>query len=135
LESPERADFAHDVAVARGKLSEREFAEAWAAGAAMSLEDALASALAPEEVAGGASPAGPRSAATPLTPREREVAVLIAQGMSNREIATRLVVAERTAEGHVQSILNKLGVSSRTQIAVWAVEHGMGTAPVDRQHA
>lgn len=60
-----------------------------------------------------------------LTPREREVAALIAQGLTNREIASRLIVAGRTAEGHVQNILNKLGCNSRVRIAVWAVEHGL----------
>jgi DNA-binding NarL/FixJ family response regulator len=69
-------------------------------------------------------------AETVLTPREQEVAALIAGGLTNREIASRLVIAERTAEGHVQSILNKLGVGSRAQIAVWAVEHGL-RAPLD----
>jgi non-specific serine/threonine protein kinase len=56
-----------------------------------------------------------------LTPRQREVAALIALGLTNREIASRLVVAERTAEGHVQGILNKLGFYSRARIAAWAV--------------
>jgi len=133
LESPERADFAHYVAMTRGKLAEREFAAAWAAGAALSLEAALAAALSPEETAEDISSTGPPSGKAPLTPREREVAALIAQGLSNREIAARLVVAERTAEGHVQNILNKLGVGSRTQVAVWAVEHGLRAERVDRQ--
>jgi predicted ATPase/DNA-binding CsgD family transcriptional regulator len=55
-----------------------------------------------------------------LTSREREVAALIAQGKSNRAIAESLVVSERTAETHVGNILNKLGFSSRAQIAAWA---------------
>ena len=54
-----------------------------------------------------------------LTKREQEVATLIAQGLSNREIAARLVVAQRTAEGHVENILSKLGFTSRTQVAGW----------------
>jgi DNA-binding NarL/FixJ family response regulator len=54
-----------------------------------------------------------------LTPREREVALYIAQGKSNREIADELVVGERTIETHVGNILNKLGFSSRTQVAAW----------------
>jgi len=62
---------------------------------------------------------------TILTSREREVAALIVQGLTNREIASHLVIAERTAEGHVQNILNKLGFNARTQIAAWAVEHGL----------
>ena len=60
-----------------------------------------------------------------LTPREREVAALIAQGLANREIAKHLVITERTAEGHVQSILNKLGFNSRVQVAAWAVSQGL----------
>lgn len=54
-----------------------------------------------------------------LTPREREVADLIAQGKSNPEIALALVVSERTVTTHVSNILSKLGFSSRTQIASW----------------
>jgi DNA-binding CsgD family transcriptional regulator len=57
----------------------------------------------------------------PLTPREREVASLIADGLSNRAIADRLVISERTAQNHVQHILNKLGFTSRTQIAAWTI--------------
>jgi DNA-binding NarL/FixJ family response regulator len=60
-----------------------------------------------------------------LTPREREVVALVAQGCSNREIADRMVISERTAENHVQHVLNRLGLRSRTQIAAWAVEHGL----------
>ena len=60
-----------------------------------------------------------------LTAREREVAGLIAQGKSNREIADALVLSERTIEGHVGNILNKLGFTARTQIAAWAVEKGL----------
>lgn len=59
---------------------------------------------------------------TPLTRREREVALLVAQGLSNREIATHLVIAQRTAESHVQNILVKLGFRSRTQLRPWAAE-------------
>ncbi len=55
-----------------------------------------------------------------LTAREREVAALIGGGLSNRAIAERLVVSERTVESYVSSILAKLGYSARTQIAAWA---------------
>jgi ATP/maltotriose-dependent transcriptional regulator MalT len=61
-----------------------------------------------------------------LTAREREIATLIAQGKSNREIADELVISETTAERHVANILSKLGFNSRTQIAVWAVENRLG---------
>jgi len=60
-----------------------------------------------------------------LTEREREVAILIAQGNSNQMIADALVVTKRTVETHIGNIMFKLGYSSRTQIAVWAVEIGL----------
>jgi DNA-binding NarL/FixJ family response regulator len=67
----------------------------------------------------------------PLTAREREVAVLIARGCSNRQTAEELVVAEATAVRHVANILNKLDMGSRAQVAVWAVEQGL--APIGRR--
>ena len=62
-----------------------------------------------------------------LTAREREVAALVAQGKSNREIAASLVMSERTAEVHVSNILGKLDFTTRSQIAAWAVEKGLTT--------
>jgi DNA-binding CsgD family transcriptional regulator len=58
-----------------------------------------------------------------LSRREGEIADLVALGLTNREIGERLFISERTAEGHVQQIRNKLGFTARTQIAAWAVEH------------
>lgn len=63
-----------------------------------------------------------------LTVREREILVLVAQGKANKEIAGELVISERTARTHVSNILAKLGLSSRTQAALWAVREGL-TAP------
>ena len=63
--------------------------------------------------------AAARRSISTLSPREEEVAGLVAQALSNRQIAARLVLSERTVETHVRSILNKLGVNSRAQIAVW----------------
>jgi ATP/maltotriose-dependent transcriptional regulator MalT len=60
-----------------------------------------------------------------LTPRERQVIALIAQGYSNRAIAQALVISEKTAEVHVGNILGKLGFGSRSQAAAYAVEHGL----------
>jgi len=73
-------------------------------------------------------------AAPNLTRREREVAVLVAQGLTNREIASRLFISERTAESHVEQIRGKLGFRSRAQIAVWVVAQGQngGGAPVTK---
>jgi DNA-binding NarL/FixJ family response regulator len=59
--------------------------------------------------------------ASPLSAREQEVATLVAQALSNREIAERLVVSERTVETHVRSILAKLGFASRTEIVAWVL--------------
>jgi DNA-binding CsgD family transcriptional regulator/sugar lactone lactonase YvrE len=61
-----------------------------------------------------------------LSPREREVAGLVAEGLTNREIAERLVISERTAEGHVEQIRNKLGFHSRSQIASWVTAQSAG---------
>jgi DNA-binding CsgD family transcriptional regulator/tetratricopeptide (TPR) repeat protein len=117
----------HHTATARARLGEAAFAAAWAGGQAMTLEQAIEYALA---WGGPAAPAGARRRTTRpageiLTAREREVAALVAHGQTNREIATTLVISERTADAHVQNILNKLGFSSRAQIAAWAAEHGL----------
>jgi predicted ATPase/DNA-binding CsgD family transcriptional regulator len=64
-----------------------------------------------------------------LTKRELEIAVMVAQGMSNRDMAKRLVLAQRTVEGHVENIRSKLGFHSRTQIAAWAVERKLVAKP------
>ncbi|MCC6776744.1 MAG: alpha/beta fold hydrolase [Hyphomicrobiales bacterium] len=66
---------------------------------------------------------------TSLSRREQEVAPLIALGLSNRQIAEELAIAEATVERHVANILTKLGYHSRVQIAAWAVEHGLLRAP------
>jgi DNA-binding NarL/FixJ family response regulator len=61
----------------------------------------------------------------PLTAREQEVLRLLARGAANKEIAHELSITERTARTHVSNILGKLGLASRTQAALWAVEHKM----------
>lgn len=60
-----------------------------------------------------------------LTPRQRAVAMCIAEGLSNEEIAERLSVTPGTAANHIEHILDRLRLRSRTQIAVWAVERGL----------
>lgn len=65
-----------------------------------------------------------------LSPRETEVAALVAEGLTNRQIAARLVISERTAGNHIAHILTKLGFTSRSQIAAW-----MSTTMSDPAHA
>src|SRR6202035_4243256 len=60
---------------------------------------------------------------SPLTPREHEIVLLIAQGLSNKEIADELIISPATAARHVANILAKLGFTSRTQVAAWASRH------------
>jgi DNA-binding CsgD family transcriptional regulator/sugar lactone lactonase YvrE len=71
----------------------------------------------------------------PLTRREEEVAGLVAEGLTNKEIAVRLFVSERTAESHVEQIRNKLGFHSRSQIAAWAVQREATPATGATLHA
>jgi DNA-binding NarL/FixJ family response regulator len=60
-----------------------------------------------------------------LSPREREVAILVARGLSNRQLADELAISPATVERHVANILGKLGFHSRAQIAAWAVMHDL----------
>jgi DNA-binding NarL/FixJ family response regulator len=60
-----------------------------------------------------------------LTPRQRDVAACIAEGLNNEEIAERLGITQGTAANHIEHMLDRLGLRSRTQIAVWAVERGL----------
>ena len=115
------------IASTRKALGEAAFDEAWAEGRAMTMQQAVEYAL---ESAEAEKPTGQqrragRPAGDPLTAREREVVGLVVRGLTNREIGARLVVSGRTADAHVQNILNKLGFSSRAQIAAWGVEHGL----------
>ena len=73
------------------------------------------------------------SADARLSGREREVAALVAEGRTNREIAERLVVSERTVESHVEHILAKLGFHARAQVAAWAARAGLETAGPHRR--
>jgi predicted ATPase/DNA-binding CsgD family transcriptional regulator len=133
------------------RLSAPALALLWAEGAALDSEEAVALALGGEEPEAGegvtvlatgrpavlassgaepqaTSPAGPAAVLrSTLTPRERQVAALIASGHSNRAIAEELVISPATAARHVANILAKLGFSSRTQIAAWAA--GMALDP------
>jgi ATP/maltotriose-dependent transcriptional regulator MalT len=135
--SVERAMTEQAVVEARGALGEEAWAAAFAAGRAMTLEEAIAEALGEDEGAAdsAAEVTQPEPEATPLapkhdhpndlTPREVEVLRLVAAGLSNPQIAQQLVVSARTVEAHLRSIFSKLDVTSRTAAARFALEHGL----------
>jgi non-specific serine/threonine protein kinase len=119
--------YERSVVAARTQLGEAAWEAAFAEGMAMSAEEAAEYALS-EEVAPApqSPPAGGRTdqplTSDPLTAREGEVAAMVAQGLSNRQIAQDLFLSERTIEVHVSKILRKLKLASRTEIAAWATE-------------
>ena len=114
---------AHEAAVtgARTRLGDRAFAAAVADGGATPPEEVAATALASL----GAPVRGQGRGASPLTRREREVAALVAQGLTDRQIAEALVLAEGTVGVHLTNIFTKLDLHARAQLAVWAAEHGL----------
>jgi len=121
----DRARHERDVATVRTRLGRQALDRIWARGRDLTLDDASTYAL--------AQTAPPPPAASLqhaigglLSLREREVVQLLARRRTNREIAEVLVISERTAENHVSRILGKLGLESRAQAAVWAVEQGLG---------
>ena len=71
----------------------------------------------------------PGTAAKRLSRRELEVAALVAEGLTNREIGQRLFISERTVDGHLEHIRDKLDVNTRAQVAAWVVRRGSGSAP------
>lgn len=111
----------HDQCVqqVREALGERPFEAAFGTGRDMGTEQSVSYGLEEPERTVQSLPSRPDIC---LTPRESEVADLIAAGLSNKAIAARLVIAQRTAEAHVEHILGKLGFSSRAQVAAWVTE-------------
>ncbi|MFC0112113.1 ATP-binding protein [Kibdelosporangium aridum] len=105
---------------ARQALGERGFDTAVQRGRAYDRDQAIAYALNEQTPPGPPRP--PTEHPTPLTRRELEVAELVAEGLTNKQIADRLVIAQRTAEGHVQRVLTKLGFTTRIQLATWITE-------------
>ncbi len=127
------AESGHHLAralVARGGPGDRDRARRVATGS-----DRLVRALAMAALAGPSADLvrrlGPDGSG--LSPREAEVAALVADGLTNRQIAERLVISERTAGNHVAHILTKLGLTSRSQVAVWASR--MSSTMSDPAHA
>ncbi|MDF2707460.1 MAG: family ATPase [Nonomuraea muscovyensis] len=107
----------------RARLGEKDYRKAVDEGASLDFNEAIGYALQEPPEPGSAPLAAPAPALSQpvLTPREVQVAALVAAGMRNRDIAARLVISQRTAEGHVKHILDKLGFTSRAQIAAWYV--------------
>jgi len=116
---------AHDEceAAVRRAVGEQAYEAAFERGTQLTPERATEYALEPGafDAKSGPQPR-PVQEQTPLTRREQEIARLVATGLTNREIASQLVISDRTAEGHVEHILTKLGFRSRTQIAAWLLE-------------
>lgn len=119
LFTEERARYDTRLRNALGPRYER----AVAAGRAMSVDELIAYALAADR---GASESESRPTLEPLTRRETEVAELVADGLTNKTIAQKLVVAHRTVDTHLENILAKLGFSGRSQIAAWVSRRRRG---------
>ncbi|MGW3014323.1 ATP-binding protein [Streptomyces sp. NPDC001219] len=120
-------------AALRTGLGDTAYTAAFEAGRRLTLEQSVAYAL--EESPTPAPPPPGQEASAPLTRRENQVADLVAQGMTNKDIAAELTISRRTAEGHVEHILTKLGFTSRAQIAAWATANGTGDAGEGRRAA
>lgn len=125
----DRPEYERQLTLLRTQLREPTFAAMWAKGQALTLEQAVEYAFAAAEPTVRAAEAAQSSATRRaskrgsggLTARQLQVVRLLAEGKSNRTIAGELVVSERTVENHVADIMSKLGFTTRTQIAVWAV--------------
>ncbi|RVX44201.1 putative ATPase [Nonomuraea polychroma] len=113
---------------ARAKLGEGRAMSLWSRGRVMSPDDAARHVLEGER----AAPERPAAAApvkpSLLTAREQEIAGLLTRGLSNRAIAEELVISPATVARHIANIMEKLGYSSRAQIAVWAAEHSSNSS-------
>ena len=112
------------LAMARSRLDEAAWEAAWAEGRAMGLEQAIDYALSSLHEQPPPSSSLPEHPAG-LTPREVEVLVLVATGMTNAQVAHRLFLSPRTVQRHLSSVYHKLGVSSRTAATRFALEHNL----------
>ena len=126
----ERADYEHAVEGVRARLGEKAFAEAWARGRTLTPEQALAAngqgtipAPTPTEPSSASPTTSPVSYPAGLTAREVEVLRLVAQGMTNEQVAEQLVISPRTVNTHLTSIYGKIGVTTRSAATRYAVEH------------
>ena len=122
-----RMEYEQYLELARMRLTEAELQAEQATGRGMSLEQAVdyAKNLPLKPGIALATARSRTETLDSLTGREREIATLIGQGMTNGEIATELVLSKRTVETHVSNILSKLALTGRGQIMRWAIEHGL----------
>jgi len=121
-----RPDYEQSIASTRTQLGEKAFAAAWAEGRTMTLEQALAtleSSSIPEPDPSPSAPAVKPTYPNDLTAREVEVLRLVAQGLTNAQIAEQLVIRPYTVNNHLRSILGKLGVTTRSAATRFAFEH------------
>jgi predicted ATPase/DNA-binding CsgD family transcriptional regulator len=137
LSPAERATYEASVAVTRAELDDRAFTAAMTAGRATPPEEVAGAVLAGvgpttgikrAEDAPPMAPPAPDRDPSPLTRREREVAALVARGLTDRQIAETLVITEGTVGVHLSNIFTKLDLHSRAQLAVWAAERGLLTS-------
>jgi DNA-binding CsgD family transcriptional regulator len=112
------AGYQASVAALRDAMGEQDFESAWAEGAALSAEDAIAYAQ-----RGRGERKRPTSGWASLTPTERDVVRLVSEGLANNDIATRLFVSPRTIQSHLTHVYAKLGLTSRVQLAREAARH------------
>ena len=124
MDGADRPEYERMITKLRTELGEEAFRAAWVEGEGLPLETVVDYALHETELAGD-SARDEKGKFGGLTGREREVAVWIAKGKSNREIAEAMTVGAKTVETYVTRILDKLGFDSRVQIATWAMENGL----------
>jgi len=118
----ERAGYERSLSAARVHLGERAFAAAWAQGRAMTPEQALA-AQGQKPMPRSTTTVSPPTYAAGLTAREVEVLRLLAGGLTDLQIAEKLVLSPRTVHAHISSIYSKLGLTSRSAATRYAIEH------------
>jgi DNA-binding CsgD family transcriptional regulator len=112
------ARYEASVAALRDAMGEKDFESAWAEGAALSTEEAIAYAQ-----RGRGERKRPASGWASLTPAERDVVRLVSEGLGNNDIATRLFVSSRTVQTHLTHVYTKLGLTSRVQLVQEAARH------------
>jgi non-specific serine/threonine protein kinase len=126
--APDPSVYQDQVSAARAQIDEEAWEAAWAKGRTMALEQVVEYALLEVEEEHEPPPdlfpvpeqqQPPDKPLERLTPREQEIALLVARGLTNRQIAQELSISERTVENHITNILKRQGFSSRARIATW----------------